>query len=478
MSRTASSGAADFVHGIEWLEDWLSASTTSSLLHSISRRAHHATGALRACVLLASGSDVERALALESGVGGLTPQDIATAVPLLQDALKAGGEVERSCPPVALCVPWPTRDGIAGALYVDTPAHGKFNDAQRSTLLWLSTLAGLALRLHRKFEARPTPTAERAAALDAELAELRRLARRHGEPTLAGLVGESAPMRATRRQIERAASSSRPALIVAPRGSGRRAAARALHLASPRASRPFVATTAHDGVGGVTLRELVGTPAAPGLLEQAHGGTLYIDEIGSLPADAQATLHLVLTERTLVRPEGKLELDIVLVGASASDLEQEALVGTFERRLHALMEGQRVLLAPLASRRDDIPALVEHFLRRRAALGEPARTASPEVIATLARRPWPGHVSELFEELAHLCAASPANLVDASLVRPPGANSVGAPSTVAIKPLETLEREAILQALEVTGNDKRKAAELLGISRAKVYQRLKVWGLI
>lgn len=478
MSRTASAGAADFLHGIEWLEDWLSASSTSSLLHAISRRAHHSTGAVRACVLLASGTDVERALALESGVGGLTPQDVSTAVPLLHDALKSGREVERDCPPLALCVPWPARDGLAGALYVDTPTHGKFNDAQRSTLLWLSTLAGLALRLHHKVGVRNAPAAERIAALDAELAELRRLARRHGEPTLAGLVGESAPMRATRRQIERAASSGRPALIVAPRGSGRRAAARALHEASPRSTRPFVATTAHDGVGGVTLRELVGSADALGLLEQANGGTLYIDEIGSLPADAQAALLAVLTEGALARPDSKLELDVALIGASASDLEQEALVGSFERRLHALMEGQRVLLAPLGSRRDDIPALVAHFLRRRAALGEPARTASAEVIATLARRAWPGHVSELFEELAHLCAASPGNLVDPSLIRPPGATSVSAPSTLAVKPLETLEREAILQALEVTGNDKRKAAELLGISRAKVYQRLKVWGLI
>lgn len=478
MSRTASSNAADVLHGIEWLEEWLAADTKAALLRAIAKRAHHAVGGARACVLLASGADVERGLALESGVGGLTPQDIAATLPLLQEAVTSGREAERTCPPLALCAPWSARDGAVGALYVDTPHNGQFTDLQRAALHTLSAFAGLALRLHRRFGARAPSAAERGAALDAELHELRRLARRLGEPTLAGLVGESAPMRATRRQIERAASSGRPALIVAPRGSGRRAAARALHQSSARAHRPFVATTAHDGVGGVTLGELVGSAQAPGLLEQAHGGTLYVDEIGSLPAEAQATLLAVLTDRTLVRAEATLAVDITLVGASASDLEQEALVGSFERRLHALMEGQRVLLAPLSSRRDDIPALVEHFLRRRAALGEPLRTASPEVIATLARRAWPGHVSELFEELAHLCAASAGNLVDASLVRPPGANSVSAPSTLAVKPLETLEREAILQALEVTGNDKRKAAELLGISRAKVYQRLKVWGLI
>ena len=478
MSRTASSSAADFLHGIEWIEDWISVDTTAALLRSIARRTQLSVGAARACVLLAQGSDVERALALESGVGGLTPQDVAAAVPLLQEALKSRRETERPGSPTALCTPWSSRDGEEGALYVDGPNHGKFNETQRATLQVLASFAGLALRLHRKLQARSSAAPERDAALEAELLELRRVARRHGEPTLAGLVGESAPMRATRRQIERAAGSGRPALIVAPRGSGRRAAARALHAASLRAGRAFVATTAHDGVGGVTLRELVGQAHAPGLLEQANGGTLFIDEIGSLPADAQSALLSVLVERSFVAGDRRLEFDIVLVGASASDLEQEALVGSFERRLHALMEGQRVLVAPLASRRDDIPALIEHFLRRRASLGEPVRTASPEVVATLARRAWPGHVSELFEELAHLCAASAGNLIDPSLVRPPGANSVSAPSTLAIKPLETLEREAILQALEVTGNDKRKAADLLGISRAKVYQRLKVWGLI
>ncbi|NUP97817.1 MAG: hypothetical protein HUU28_16780, partial [Planctomycetaceae bacterium] len=82
MSRTASSNAADVLHGIEWLEEWLAADTKAALLRAIAKRAHHAVGGARACVLLASGADVERGLALESGVGGLTPQDIAATLPL------------------------------------------------------------------------------------------------------------------------------------------------------------------------------------------------------------------------------------------------------------------------------------------------------------------------------------------------------------------------------------------------------------
>jgi DNA-binding NtrC family response regulator len=128
----------------------------------------------------------------------------------------------------------------------------------------------------------------------------------------------------------------------------------------------------------------------------------------------------------------------------------------------------------LAERAEDIELLVEHFLRLEEQNGKPRRRVSKRVLAALARRHWPGNVRELRNEIARLCILCEGDLDDAALVSRPAtfAADLGVRE---ILPISELEKRAIHSALEKTGGDKRKAAELLGISRAKIYQRLKDW---
>ncbi|MEW6071792.1 MAG: helix-turn-helix domain-containing protein [Planctomycetota bacterium] len=149
--------------------------------------------------------------------------------------------------------------------------------------------------------------------------------------------------------------------------------------------------------------------------------------------------------------------------------------GGFRPDLFYRLDGLRVDMPPLARHPEDIPALVAHFLAAEERRGGPPRRVSPEVLRRLAACPWPGNVRELRNEIARLCVLSPADLDDPALLRPAGAKPRLSLADEPPATLAELERRAILVALERTGGDKRQAAALLGISRAKIYQRLKEW---
>jgi len=131
-------------------------------------------------------------------------------------------------------------------------------------------------------------------------------------------------------------------------------------------------------------------------------------------------------------------------------------------------------MPPLRDHPEDIPALVEHFMRLRKERGEPAPAMSRPVLSRLCGRDWPGNVRELQNELSRLCVLSDEAIDDPDLIRTPQQHASPAPAG-GVRTLAELERAAIEHALETTGGDKRQAAELLGISRAKIYQRIKEW---
>jgi transcriptional regulator with PAS, ATPase and Fis domain len=216
-----------------------------------------------------------------------------------------------------------------------------------------------------------------------------------------------------------------------------------------------------------------------GLFERAHGGTLFLDEIGELPLDQQAKLLRVLETRE-VRRIGDTEtrpVDFRLVAATNRDLAVEVREGRFREDLMYRLDTVRIVMPPLRERLEDLPALVAHFLRLAGAKDGRLRRISPEVLAALAARAWPGNVRELANEVARLLVLSDGDVDDPALVRAAAQPGSDAGAVDLVRPLEELEREAILAALQRTGGDKRRAAELLGISRAKVYQRLKEWRL-
>ena len=214
----------------------------------------------------------------------------------------------------------------------------------------------------------------------------------------------------------------------------------------------------------------------PGLFERAEGGTLFLDEIGEMPLGLQAKLLRALETRT-VRPVGGQNLvpvDFRLVAATNRALEDEVEAGRFRRDLLYRIRGIELAMPPLAACREDLPELVRHFLELEAARTGEAKAIAPAVLERLVARDWPGNVRELRNEVQRLHALSGPGIEDPELVRP-GARTEGVPAAGLDGTLEEFERAAILAALERHGGNKRRAAEAQGISRAKIYQRLKEW---
>jgi transcriptional regulator with PAS, ATPase and Fis domain len=298
-------------------------------------------------------------------------------------------------------------------------------------------------------------------------------------------------MRAVHALVERAAPAKLSVLVSGESGTGKELVARALHSLSPRRTGPFISENCAALPAALIESELFGYKKGAftgaeqdrtGLFERAHGGTLFLDEIGELPIELQAKLLRVL-ETGDVRRVGDTVLrsvDFRLVAATNRDLAAEIAGGRFRADLFYRLDGLRIALPPLAQRIEDIPELVEHFLRIESAKSGRERRMAPAVLARLCTRAWPGNVRELANEVARLCVLSEGDVVSPELVREPGAPAPGQRGADALlsgelPTMDELERRAILRALELCDGDKRKAAEMLGISRAKVYQRLKDW---
>ena len=329
------------------------------------------------------------------------------------------------------------------------------------------------------------------------------------------LVGQSAPARHVLRMIERMSNCRWPALLLGETGTGKEVVARAIHSRDPQG--PFVTIDCSSMVGPLMESELFGhvkgafTGAAgskTGLIEAAHGGTAFFDEIGELPLELQAKLLRVLQEKEF-RPVGSLATrrsDFRIIAASNRDLAKEVEKGTFRRDLYFRLSVINVRLVPLRDRKEDIPALVNHFLAR---VGG-NHTLTAEVMEALLSYGWPGNIRELENCVQHMAAMNsgpllhagdlPTNLRNHALQKkaqfhavaasapsampppaysapPPGGPAPEAPPQDALLqgviPLAELERRAILIALQHTKGDRAVAAHLLGIGRTTLYRKLK-----
>jgi two-component system response regulator HydG len=326
---------------------------------------------------------------------------------------------------------------------------------------------------------------ERVATRESELETARR-ALRDAEAVVpaSGLVGNSAPMREVHRLVQFAARAELPTLVTGESGTGKELAARALHSMGPRKNGPFVAENCAALPESLIESELFGAEkgaftgadkSRPGLFERADGGTLFLDEIGELPIGLQAKLLRVLEtgEVRRIGSDRMRPVDFRLVAATNRDLQVEAEAGRFRADLMYRLDAMRIEMPALATRVEDIPALVDHFMRIEASRSGVERNIAPDVVSALARRAWPGNVRELANEVSRLCALTTGDINDPDLVRDVRSSSVG---SVALQGTwEEIERQAIEAAIESCGGDKNAAAKRLGISRAKVYQRWKTW---
>ena len=326
-----------------------------------------------------------------------------------------------------------------------------------------------------------------------QLVVLQRQLREAGR--LGDLVGASRPMQEVMRIVEMAAPSSASVLITGETGSGKEIVARTIHKLSPRAGGPFVAINCSAIPESLMESEIFGhergafTGAAErriGCFELSDGGTLLLDEIGEMPAPTQAKLLRVLEDRRVRRLGSKTEtpVDVRVVAATNKDPEQAVSSGQMRQDLYFRLNVFHINLPPLREHKEDIPLLAEHILRDiNVKHNKTVKGVGAEVMDIFMSHTWPGNIRELRNVLERSAIMCERDLITrACLPGEFGKTQAKSPSDLgAIKfpigtTVDAMERELILQTLAATGNNKTRAAELLGISLKTLHNKLKEYG--
>ena len=327
----------------------------------------------------------------------------------------------------------------------------------------------------------------------ASLLERRPQAAAGGSEGPAGLVGRSAPMQSVYDEIGRVAGTDATVLVTGETGTGKELVARAIHDASERRGGPFVAVTCAALAEGVLESELFGhmrgafTGAVrdnEGLFRAAHRGTVFLDEVGDVPASAQKRLLRVLQEREVVPVGGvkAVPVDVRLVAATNRDLRAEMEAERFRPDLFFRLNVYQVELPPLRERRGDIALLVEHYLESKAG------TAAPPTLSPLAMRPllahtWPGNVRQLLSVLESAVIRSEGGTIQAQHlpveIRDRNDPSGAAPLSEPYRHGGSADRErdAIIEALRQAGGVRARAAQMLGMGRTTLWRKMREYGI-
>jgi transcriptional regulator with PAS, ATPase and Fis domain len=291
--------------------------------------------------------------------------------------------------------------------------------------------------------------------------------------------------------VERVAPTDATLLIQGESGTGKEVIAKAVHHASARAARPFVAVNCGAVPETLLESELFGYMRGAftganvnklGLFEEAHGGTLFLDEIAEMPAALQVKLLRALQSGE-VRRLGATQpatIDVRVIAATHGDLPTLINQGTFREDLFYRLNVIQMVLPPLRDRREDIPALAEHFLARAAAKLDRALRLSPEAVERLLRYPWPGNVRELENAIERAAILARRDTIAPEDLPPhvsAGLQLGPSPALPRQTTLADAERVHILQTLERFGRNHSGAAEALGIGRTTLWRKLKEYGI-
>src|ERR1700716_3636166 len=331
--------------------------------------------------------------------------------------------------------------------------------------------------------------------LKREVKELKQLA-----PAASVLTGRSACMNQLRQTIERAAKANSRILIVGPSGSGKELAARMLHNASSRAEGPFVVINAAAITPERMEVELFGIEQSngehqrkAGALEEAHSGTLFIDEIGDMPRETQNKILRVLVDQTFQRVGGsqKVDVDVRIVSSTTRNLESEIAAGKFREDLFHRLSVVPIRVPPLAERREDISVLVDYFMDQISqATGLPKRQIGDDAMAVLQAHDWPGNVRQLrnnVERLMILAGGDADAVISASMLPqdvgamvPNLPNGNGGEHLMGL-PLrdarEMFEREYLRAQINRFGGNISRTAEFVGMERSALHRKLKALGI-
>ena len=308
-----------------------------------------------------------------------------------------------------------------------------------------------------------------------------------------GIIGSSQGMRRVGELLRRVVDSDVSVLVTGESGTGKELVARALHFNGPRRKGPFVAVNCASVPETLIETEMFGhergafsgaTAQRIGCFEQADGGTLLLDEIGDMPVALQAKLLRVLQEREIRRVGGRttIPVDVRVVASTHRDLEAAMRERAFREDLYYRLAVFPIDVPPLRTRHEDVPLLAEHFRKKHAdRLGVSVRAISPAAIALLARHDWPGNVRELENVVCRSLVLERSDVLQAATL-PPELGSPAAPHGASTEPptpatLADLERKAIADAVERSGNNLTRAAGALGIDRNTLHRKLKKHGL-
>ncbi len=312
------------------------------------------------------------------------------------------------------------------------------------------------------------------------------------------LIGSSSAVNHLRQTIERVAGTNSRILISGPSGSGKELVARSIHTLSQRAKGPFVVINAATITPERMEEELFGVEDGDGrirkvgALEEAHGGTLYLDEVADMPRETQGKILRVLVEQTFARVGGttRVKVDVRILSSSARNLELEIAEGRFREDLFHRLGVVPLYVPPLADRREDIPALIQHFMSQiSASAGLPMRRIGEDAMAVLQAHDWPGNIRQLrnnVERLMILTRGDPDAVVTADLLPAevgdmlPNLPSSGGEHLMSL-PLrearESFERDYLQAQIKRFGGNISRTAEFVGMERSALHRKLKTLGL-
>jgi two-component system nitrogen regulation response regulator NtrX len=314
------------------------------------------------------------------------------------------------------------------------------------------------------------------------------------------LVGSSPIMNQLRTTIDRVSPTNSRVLIVGPSGSGKEIVARMIHSQSARANGPFIVINAATITPERMETELFGTEAnngaarKVGALEEADGGTLFVDEIADMPRETQNKILRVLVEQNFQRVNGtaRIHVDVRIISCTGRNLESEVADGNFREDLYHRLSVVPIRIPPLSERREDIAQLVDHFLDQiSAATGLPRRQIGADALAVLESHDWPGNVRQLrnnVERLLILAGGVPEATVTASMLPqevaalvPSMPNGFGGGEHLMSLPLrearEAFEREYLVAQISRFGGNISRTAEFVGMERSALHRKLKALGV-
>jgi len=309
------------------------------------------------------------------------------------------------------------------------------------------------------------------------------------------LLGESAAYRALCSQLEKVTGSNARLMFTGPSGSGKEAAARFVHENSDRASAPFVTVTSAavepDRMEEVLFgRESVERGVEQGLLEQAHGGVIFFDEVADMPLGTQSKLLRVLVEQQFIRTGGtdKVRVDLRVMSATTQDLTARVREGLFRQELFDRLNVVPIRVPGLEERREDIPLLAEHFIDMlHATQGLPRRVLDESAKAHLQTLSWPGNIRQLRNMIERALilgdAGRPIELVDLQSDSGPedADRSVLLSGSLTTLPLrearELFEREYLLAQINRFGGNISRTASFVGMERSALHRKLKSLGV-